>query len=121
MDPLTFVLLAFATYRVTRFTQLDSMFEDTRDVAIQHLVTRRKAAATSGTRLVKLRSTFYRKVVDGATCAFCVSFWVAVGWLAFLAAVTDYEFDWMFVLHAFAVAGAAMMVYRIIDPPTAAQ
>lgn len=110
MDWFAFVLLAFATYRVTRFTQLDSMFEDTRDIVVHWLTERRRDA-------VGLRRLVYRKAADGLTCAFCVSFWVGVGWLGFWAAISDYTLDWPILLHAFALAGAAMLVYRIVDPP----
>lgn len=111
MDLLTFAILAFATYRVTRFIGLDTMFEDTRDIFVHWLDVRRRNATNRWARLL------YRKTHDLIVCAFCVSFWVAVSWLAFWAAISDYDFDWVFILHAFAVAGAAMVVYRIVDPP----
>lgn len=117
MDPFTFVLLAFATYRVTRYWLLDSMIEDTRDRLALLAQRKRRAAADDKGRWAKVRHLLWRKAEDGSLCAFCVSFWVGIAWLVFWAAISDYDLGWVLVLHAFALAGAAMLVYRIIDPP----
>lgn len=117
MDWFAFVLLAFATYRVTRLWLLDSLVEDTRDRWALLTQRKRKAAAADTGKRAKVRHLLWRKAEDGSLCAFCVGFWVGVAWLCFWAAVSDYDLGWPLPLHAFALAGAAMLVYRLVDPP----
>jgi hypothetical protein len=105
------IVLAFATYRATRFTQLDSMFERTRDRFVTWLQV--KALESAG----RWRGRLLDKIVDGLTCSFCVSVWFAGAAIVLLAWQTGYELTWLSVADWLAVAAAAMAVYRYIDPP----
>lgn len=104
-----FVILSFAAWRVTRFVYLDSMIEEPRNAVWLWLETR--AVAADG-----WRSAVWHKIHDGATCAFCISVWMAALVFWPWAAISDYDIGWVSIIDWLAVCGGAMLVYRIIDP-----
>lgn len=111
IDPFDFIVLAFVVYRITRFFTLDSLIEDTRDRLVLWLEQRRTATKRDRVALV------FRKLYDLATCAFCISVWVAAGALAAWCWATGdwYGNTWPFIWLGLAAAG--MAVFRFIDPP----
>lgn len=108
---LALIALSAAGYRITRFTQLDSMFEGTRDRFFLWLETR------SLTSEKPWRQQAWRKILDGASCAFCVSVWIAGFLVIFWAAATDYDLGWSSIVDWLAVATGTMLFYKAIDPP----
>lgn len=112
MTLLDLVVLSAVVYRLTRFALLDSMFEDTREQAWTGMQAR-QLEAEEGT----FRRLFWRKLLDGSTCAFCVSVWAAGGATLFWAAATSYDLTWASIPHWLAVATGGLVFYRYIDPP----
>lgn len=110
MTILQLVVMSAVVYRVTRFTQLDSMFEDTRDRLVFWLSSRR-------TESTGRTGTAYRKAVDLVTCAFCVSIWIAALAVLWLAWASNYTLTRYSIAETLAVATGAMAFYRYIDPP----
>lgn len=110
MTLLDLVVLSAVVYRATRFVELDTMFEDTRDRLLLWLGLQQRE---SKGRI----HTVYRKLLDGATCAFCVSVWFAALATIAWAWVSPYELAWASIFHWLAVATGAMVFYRYIDPP----
>lgn len=111
MNLLDLIILSAVVYRATRFVQLDSMFEGTRDQVWTWFGDRAKIARWRITELL------WEKLLDGSTCAFCVSVWLAGAAVPLYALASDYELAWVSFFHWLAVATGAMVFYRYIDPP----
>lgn len=108
------IILGAVVYRITRFTQLDSLLEE----AIGSLITKRDVADSE---ILGVDESFqhllYRKLLVGATCAFCVSVWIAAMIVAYLLAFTDYSWSAWVPIDWLAVSTVGMVFYRYIDPP----
>lgn len=110
------VIASAVCYRITRFTQLDSMLEEwTRRLV--NLRDAHQAEADFDDERERPRHFVVRKLLIGATCAFCVSVWVAAAIVAYVVAFTDAEWSAWTPLWWLAVATGAMVFYRYIDPP----
>jgi hypothetical protein len=103
-------LLPLVVYRLTRFALLDSLLETSRDRLFVWLNSRH--VASEG-----WRATFWYKLHDGASCAFCVSVWVSAAALVYWCAFAGEWLGWAWPIVWLAISAGAMAVYRYIDPP----
>lgn len=73
---LTFLILAFASYRITRFFVFDSLIAHSRDKLYVFLSNQ----SSEGNRLKKFLA---HKVLEGISCTWCLGMWVTAGvyWL----------------------------------------
>lgn len=110
MSIVVLIVMSATVYRITRFIELDTMLEDTRDRIVFWLEDQQREGTGN-------RALLARKVHDGLTCAFCVSIWVAGFATLWLAVTTEYELGWFSIVEWLAVATGAMVFYRYIDPP----
>lgn len=95
------IVLSLVTYRVTRFLILDSLIEVTRDRVYAWLETH--------------PNRFTMKLVELIRCPYCMTIWVAAGAVAIIDVFTDQPVP-MPVFAWLAVAAAALVWWRIIDP-----
>lgn len=116
---LTFVLLCFVTYRVTRFIVLDSLIEVWREKFYNALLA---PLSESDRRLVldlhedaplRILPWWRRKFYQLFSCPFCISVWIA-------GAVVSITNQWYEALPLpvwwwLAVSTGSLIVYRIID------
>lgn len=109
-DWVVLALLPLATYRVARFWLLDSMLETSRDRLFLWL--NQRSIAAEG-----WRSTLWFKLHDGASCAFCIVVWISAAALTYWCAFTGEWLGYAWPITWLAISGAAMAVYRYIDPP----
>jgi hypothetical protein len=103
LDLLTFVILAFATYRIARFLVLDTLIDGPRDKFHDWLT---KPESLSVWRL---------KLAELLTCPYCITVWVAAGVTVFWSLVVDEWLGWAFLLVWPAVAGASLVPWAYID------
>lgn len=92
------VLLALATYRVTRFAIHDTLIDEPRTAVLRWL------ASKPGIVRSKLH--------DLATCPYCLSVWVAGALTAATAQVATVQLP---LLMWLAVAGGAMVAWRFVE------
>lgn len=104
LDLLTFVILSAATYRIGKFLLLDALIEGMRDRFFGWLRTPEKLTPT---RL---------KVTELASCAECLTVWVAAAVVAFWSlVVADHWIGWSFLLVWPAVAAGSLVPWTYID------
>jgi hypothetical protein len=97
---LTFIILAFVDWRITRFLLRDSLIEDTR-FKVEHYF---------GSRSDK---TFYRKINELISCPWCVSVWVSGGIVALWRWQDGDGVGWFWTaVMVLAVAAGAMACWQ---------
>lgn len=117
-DIATFIILSYVTYRVTRFTQKDSLLGDLRGWLFPRLLgpprfTKVDIANPVPTLPQQVPPSWWRvKLYELLTCPYCWSVWVAAGAVALA--------DWRIsiplpVFMWVAVAGGAMSVWRQVE------
>lgn len=109
-----FVVLAFVVYRVTRFISLDTLIDEPRDKVAGWLLSGDVFFDETNKRWPV--NIWKRKMLQWLECPFCQSVWVAAGALTFWTIISDYEWTWDWLLHWLAICGAAMAVYKFVDP-----
>lgn len=113
MNWLDLAILSLVVYRVTRFTQLDSLIKEPRDWLARKLL---KPPTYREDGQEWPFNPWRRKALEWLTCPFCVSVWAAAGAWWFWHWWGDTLFG-QFMLGWLAVSGGAMVVYKFIDPP----
>jgi hypothetical protein len=108
-----FVILTIVTWRVTRFLSLDSLIEEPRNAIEGWLL--RGDTFFEGDEEWPI-NFWARKGVQWLRCPWCQSVWVAAGALLFYNKVHHEWYGWDWPLYWLAIAGAAMIGYRITDP-----
>jgi hypothetical protein len=102
LEPLEFVLLVLASYRITRFFVSDSLMGFGPDSGSQVSAwVDRFAYTEDGVD----RSFLRGKLGDLLTCTWCLGFWVSLAALCAWGQVAPWELGTEGVLTAFAVAG----------------
>lgn len=101
LNALTFIILALASYRITRFFLFDSLIAHSR----QSYYVRLANASATGNRLKKLLA---HKLLELSSCSWCLGVWVTGGvyWL-----YTTYGLTWYLIVAA--LAGAQGMVHAV--------
>lgn len=107
IDPVTFLVLALTTYRITRFAILDTLIDEPRDAVHSWLLRVDDDGDIPMWRF---------KLQDLLSCPYCLSVWVAAAVVAFWSLVVRDEWlGWPFLLIGPAAAGASLIPYRYID------
>ena len=116
---LTFVILSFVVYRVTRFIVLDSLIERVRERFYLWLLSPLDPMETSEVidvhqdEPLRKLPTWRRKLYQLFSCPFCISVWVAAGAVAlhvWLVEPLPYP-----VWYWLGIATGGLLVYRVID------
>lgn len=101
---LTFIILSAATYRIGKFLLLDTLIVGTRD--------RFFAWLTNSENLTPTRI----KVAELASCAECLTVWVAAATVTFWSlVVADAWIGWSFLLVWPAVAAGSLVLWTYTD------
>lgn len=113
MNWFDFVVLSLVTWRITRFSSLDSLIEEPRDWIVKWTL--------RGDTYVEDDeewpfSWWKRKIKQWIDCPWCQSVWVAAGVVGFWCLISSDWPGWNFLLLWLAVSGAAMIPYRFADP-----
>lgn len=96
---LPLVVLAFASFRVTRFLLFDTLIDEPRNFWYNQL--------TGGTKLKYLRE----KLLDLTSCSWCTGFWVTLIIYSVYATAYPWEFTRFNWLSFLGVAGVAGMLH----------
>lgn len=111
-----FIVLSLATWRVTRVLALDSIIKEPREALD-------KALLGDDTYIEKNEewpiNMWRRKALQWLRCPWCMSVWVAAGYLGLWCLVKQDWLGWDFLFVWPAIAGAAMIPYNYLDgdPP----
>lgn len=98
------IILALASYRLTRFLVIDTMIASTRNKFHGFLINK---AQKQG----KLHSV-WEKLYDLTSCTWCAGFWVSAG--LYWAYTTEPLGIWtLYIIDAFAIAGIQGMLHAL--------
>ena len=115
MSPFQFIILALATFRLTRLVVADFVTRWFRDMFMQTIVVRDELAGKDYLRHEKPERGPFRVVADLLGCPWCVGVWMAFVSLAlyYLAVSGIFPGAWV-VIYVFALAGAGEFGYATI-------
>jgi hypothetical protein len=94
------VLIGAIAYRLGRFIVLDTMFEGTRDRAVDYLEARS-------------HKLFFAKVLELVRCPYCITVWTSGAVCATVSLVSTLPFG---LLVWGASSTVALVLWRIVDP-----
>lgn len=102
LNLLTFIILAFASYRITRFFLFDSLIAHSREKYYVVL----SNASMKGNRLKKLLA---HKLLELSSCSWCLGVWVtgAVYW-----SYTQYGLTWYHIVAGLAGVQGLLHAYE---------
>lgn len=116
MTWLDLVVLSLVTWRITRFTSLDSLIKEPRDWLEGWLL---KGDTYFEDDIEWPFNVWKRKALQWLRCPWCQSVWIAAGVLGFWCLISWMWPGWEFMLWWLAIAGASMIPYQYTDaePP----
>lgn len=91
------IVLAFASYRITRFLVIDSLIEGSRHKLYAFLSNR--ADKNGPLHLI------WSKLFELSSCTWCAGWWLSLGLYSLYAWVGPQEFSRLDVINVFAIAG----------------
>ncbi len=105
IDIIPLVVLALASYRITRLLVFDTLFSGIRNKFHSFLVN--KAQKNGKLHLI------WEKLYDLTSCTWCLGFWVSLAlyWLFVWNSPADW--DQMDVINVFAIAGAQGFLHAL--------
>jgi hypothetical protein len=114
---LTFVLLAFACYRITRLAILDTIFDAPRDAIHTWLLNGNDEVGRGWRRIYKPEflhgpGRVRMKLHELLACPYCLSIWVAGG---LQLAIWNWRPVPLPLFYFLALSGASLAIYQYID------
>ena len=97
---LTFIILIFAAYRITRFFIIDSMFDGTRTKLHVYLVNKSKKS-----------NDFWDKIHDLTSCTWCWGWWISLILYSLYIWECPINFNQIDVITVFAIAGGQGLLH----------
>lgn len=98
LNLLTFMILAFAAFRVTRFLVFDSLFSHTRQRILVWLANRKL-------------SVLNHKALELITCTWCVGFWITLGVYSLFLWEQPWDFTRLEWITTFGIAGVQGLLH----------
>jgi hypothetical protein len=112
MEPLTFVILVFAAYRITRFFILDTLIGADLDSGSRWSQRLDRFAYTDQG---EDRSWWRGRVGDLLSCYYCLGFWVAFSTYCLWYRLWWWDINWTQGIEVWAVAGGAVALMRFAE------
>lgn len=94
LNLLTFIILSFAAFRLTRFLIIDTFFEGTRARFHTYLANKQG----------KLKF-LWEKIYDLSSCTWCLGFWTSLILYSFYMWICPIYFGRVDLINVFAIAG----------------
>lgn len=115
MSPFHFLIVSFATFRMTRLFVADHITQWLRDLCMESIVVKDPLTGAVFVRCEKPVKGLRRLISDLLGCPWCVGVWMAfvATILYYLAAIELSPIPWTIVM-VFAIAGAAELIYAIV-------
>lgn len=115
ISPYHFLLVSFATFRLTRLLVADHITQWLRDLCMKSVTVNDPMTGAVFVRCEKPTKGLRRLVSDLLGCPWCVGVWVAmVVIVLYYIAVTElFPVAWIVIL-VFAIAGAGELVYAVV-------
>lgn len=103
LNLITFVILAFSSYRITRIFVIDTIFEGFRGKFHTFLL---NLAQKQG----KLKF-FWAKLLDLTSCTFCVGLWISLILYSVFVLQNPLDFGRVDWINVFAIAGVQSLLH----------
>lgn len=115
MSPFHFLVVSFATFRMTRLLVADHITQWMRDLCMESVAVKDPLTGAVFVRCEKPVKGLRRLISDLLGCPWCVGVWMAfvAVILYYLAAIEFTPFAWIIII-VFAIAGAAELIYAIV-------
>lgn len=115
ISPFHFIIVALATFRLTRLFVADHITEWLRDLFMEKVFVKDELSGNTYVRFNKPTKGFRRICTDLLECPWCMGIWMALVSLALytLAMMEIFSLAWA-ILLIFAVAGTAEIIYASI-------
>lgn len=112
ISPFSFILIALASFRLTRLLVADHITEWLRDLCMEKVFIQDKATGNIYMRCEKPKKGVRRAIADLFSCPWCMGIWMALVSLTlyYLAITGASSLAWIILLIC-AVAGAAEIMY----------
>lgn len=104
LDLIPLVILAFASFRITRFLVIDTLISGARNKFHSFLVNRAQ-------KNNKILHFVWEKVYELTSCTWCSGFWVSAALYTLYVWVNPLDFSRLDVLNIFAIAGIQGMLH----------
>lgn len=113
--PFHFLLVSFATFRLTRLLVADHITQWLRDLCMKNVTVKDPLTGVVFVRCEKPAKGLRRLISDLLGCPWCVGVWMAmVAIVLYYLAVTElFPVAWIIIL-VFAIAGAGELVYAVV-------
>lgn len=105
IDIIPFIILALASYRLTRFVVIDTLIEGIRARIYSFLINR--AGKEGPLKLVWL------KLYELTSCTWCAGFWVSAGLYTLYQWENPLDFSRLDAIAIFAIAGVQGMIHAL--------
>ena len=115
ISPFHFLLVSFATFRLTRLFVADHITQWMRDMCMKRISVKDPLTGEVFVRCEKHTKGLRRLVSDLLECPWCVGVWMAMAVIAlyYVAAVEVFPVAWIIII-VFAVAGGAELIYASV-------
>lgn len=115
MSPFHFLILSFATFRLTRLFVADHITQWMRDLCMKSVHVKDPLTGAVFVRCEKPVAGLRRLVSDLLGCPWCVGVWMAfiTVILYYVAAIEVVPLAWI-ILMVFAIAGAGELIYAVV-------